>query len=151
MSDREQILNRVRAALVDVSDSDPQTDTPITWQYGKPLAMDDVVDVLRDRVEDYRAGFVVTSPAEVGSAIVDALHQTGAGNVVLPPGLDADWCKAITDAGFTVLSDEPPLDRLTLNTVDAVVTASAAPRPARVRGAQRPGRLRRARGRGSSG
>lgn len=40
---REDILARIRQATADVTQSDPQKDAPITWQYGRGIDMDDVV------------------------------------------------------------------------------------------------------------
>ncbi|MFZ1411654.1 MAG: lactate utilization protein C [Micropruina sp.] len=119
------MLGRVRAALVDVPRSTPEADVEVVWAYGQPTAMDDVVAVFVERVEDYRAVVVRCSAAELPAQIVTELRATGARSVVLPSGVPAAWAAACAGAGLTVVSDEPQLSHDALNRVDAVLTAAA--------------------------
>ncbi|MDN5570590.1 MAG: LUD domain-containing protein [Propionibacteriaceae bacterium] len=121
---REEILSRVRRAIVDVSEPDPALDVPVEWSYGQSLGTADVLADLVEKIEDYRARIVRVPAAEVPDAIVAALAELEAGRVVLPPGLDDAWCAAIAEH-CEVRPDEPPLTASELNTVDAVVTAAA--------------------------
>ena len=75
---REDILARIRQATADVTQSDPQKDAPITWQYGRGIDMDDVVGTFVQRVRDYNCSVVEVPAVDVPQAVVDALKETGA-------------------------------------------------------------------------
>ncbi|HEX5336386.1 MAG TPA: lactate utilization protein C [Propionicimonas sp.] len=125
MNAREEILNRVRSALVDVVQPDAALDVAIPWTYGRATAMPDVLERFVEMTVDYKA-VVRRVPAEgVADAIAELLVGAGVGSAVLPAGLDAAWRAAVVGAGITVHSDEPQLSRNELNVIDAVVTASA--------------------------
>lgn len=125
MSARDDILRRVREAIRDVTEPDPELDVPIDWIYGQPLGTEDVLADLVEKVEDYKAAVVRVPPGGVPAAIVEALQSLGATSAVLPAGLAGEWRQAIADAGITVHDDDPPLSSHELNRIDAVVTAAA--------------------------
>ncbi len=125
MSAREEILARVRAALVDVPAVAPEVDVPQEWAYGRPTAMPDILERFVEMCLDYKAEVVRAGQGDVGSAIARLLVDAGVASVVLPPGLDRAWRQAIEAAGITVHDDDPPLSRRQLDAIDAVVTASA--------------------------
>ena len=123
---RTEILARIRQATSDITDPNPETDVPITWQYGTGIAMEDVVGTFVEKVEDYQATVVRVRPKEVAAAVVAGLQATGAEkSVVVPPGLDRSWQEAIAKAGLQVQVDEPQLSKSQLDATDAVVTAAA--------------------------
>ena len=124
MSAREEVLSRVRSALVDVIQPDPALDVPIAWEYGRPTAMPDVLDRFVEYVLDYKAVVRRVPEAEVPEAIGALLVERGVTSMVLPAGVDATWRKAVVDAGVTVHADDPPLSRVELNGIDGVLTAS---------------------------
>lgn len=124
MNAREEVLTRVRSALVDVVQSDPVLDVPIAWEYGRPTAMPDVLDRFVEYVLDYKAVVRRVPEAEVPAAIAALLAEYGVKSMVLPAGLEASWSKAVADAGVTIHSDDPPLSRVELNEIDGVLTAS---------------------------
>ena len=124
MSAREEVLARVRSALVDVVQPDPVLDVPIDWEYGQPIAMDDVLTTFVEMVEDYKAVVRRVPAAEVPAAISALLKERGVTSMVVPAGVDPAWRQAVIDAGVTVRDDDPPLDRVELNTIDGVLTAS---------------------------
>ena len=124
---REDILARIRQATADVTQSDPQKDAPITWQYGRGIDMDDVVGTFVQRVRDYNCSVVEVPAVDVPQAVVDALKETGADeSVVVPPGLDESWRTAIAEAGIEVRVDDPELSKTELDDTQAVVTAAAS-------------------------
>ena len=124
---REDILARIRQATADVTQSDPQKDAPITWQYGRGIDMDDVVGTFVQRVRDYNCSVVEVPAADVPQAVVDALKETGADeSVVVPSGLDEFWRTAISEAGIEVRVDDPELSKTELDDTQAVVTAAAS-------------------------
>ena len=123
MSAKQEILDRVRRSLSDVTVTDPVADVPIAWEFGRPTAVADPITLFVERVEDYRAEVDRVAADGVGEAIVRHLRSAGVASVVLPDGLDAAWASAIEDAGLVVRRD--PLTHAELNTTDAVVTASS--------------------------
>lgn len=124
---RTEILARIRRATADITDKNPQTDVPITWEYGKGITMDDVVKTFVEKVVDYSATVVRVKTTEVPDAVVKGLKATGAKrSAVLPAGLDAAWIQAIRAAGLQARVDDPPLSHAELNDTEAVVTAAAS-------------------------
>jgi L-lactate dehydrogenase complex protein LldG len=121
---RDVILSRIRSALADVPDVPAEIDSPVSWEYGLVTAMEDVLGVFVDALEDYKATITRVKAAEVPKAIVKALQDKGAESVILPSGIDAKWRKAISDAKIAVNTDEPAKTSPELNEIDAVVTAA---------------------------
>ena len=105
---REEILARVRSALVDVEPDDEPVVAPrgsATTDHGA------VVDLFAERVADYRAVVERCSAADLERAVAAALPAGP--RVVVPPGLSVAVPGAVVDDGLTAAE----LDR-----VDAVVT-----------------------------
>ncbi len=126
MDAKQEVLARIRQATTDITQKDPEIDTPIHWTYGGGIAMDDVVGTFQKKVEDYQATVVRAAAKDVATAVVEGLKATGASDsVVVPVGLDKGWVKAIEAAGLTVRVDDPQLSNAELDATDAVVTASA--------------------------
>ena len=125
MNAREEILNRVRGALGDVLEHDAALDVPIPWEYGRATAMPDILERFVEMTVDYKAVVRRVPAAGVPDAIGEMLVTAGVGSAVLPAGLDEAWCAAIVAAGITIHRDEPQLSRQELNSIDAVITASA--------------------------
>lgn len=127
MSAKEEILARVRAALVDVPAGVPiEEDSPVDWAYQQPVEVGDILDVFVERVIDYKATVVRTPAAKVNDEITRAIKELGVKTAVVPVGLDEEWKKAIKAGGAEVNVDDKG-HRLTsaeLNEIDAVVTAS---------------------------
>ena len=76
------------------------------------------MELLADRLRDYKAGVRLAAPDGVAQAVAAALAEHGADSVVVPAGLPSDWAP-----GATV--DDPPLDVQELDRTAAVVTACA--------------------------
>ena len=95
---REEILDRIRAALADVPDAPAEADTPIPWDYGQPTGIADVLDRFEDRVVDYRAAFERCAPDALADRVVAALLGYEASSVVLPEGLLAPFADALQKA-----------------------------------------------------
>ncbi|MFT4108076.1 LutC/YkgG family protein [Propionicimonas sp.] len=125
MSAREEILGRVRSALADVTQPDPELDVPLTWEYGRATTMPDVLGRFVEMCGDYKATVARCGAADVAARVADLLGGAGVRSVVLPSGLEQTWRQAIEAAGITVHDDDPPLSRAELNAIDGVVTASA--------------------------
>ncbi|GAB94217.1 L-lactate dehydrogenase complex protein LldG [Kineosphaera limosa] len=124
-SAKDEILARIRHALVDVPDASVEQDTPIAWEYGRATREGNVLEVFIDRVVDYKAELVRCAPEEVPAKVVAGLQAHGVRSVVLPAGIDGSWREAIEAAGIEVRGDEPRLSRAQLDETDGVVTACA--------------------------
>jgi L-lactate dehydrogenase complex protein LldG len=92
MSARDEILDRVRAALGAVSTS--------STTFGHPAGSspDDVVALFAERVADYQATVVRCPPDELEAALRDALP---AGRIVVPDALSVSVPHAVTDDRLT--------------------------------------------------
>ena len=118
MSAREEVLGRIRAANRAAGSPVPPEPPRTYLRTGEhPPGSAALVDLLRDRLVDYRASVVDTTPDGVPAAIAAALADVD-GPVVLPPGLPRDWYPAgVADEAFAAAE----LDRFA-----AVVTGCAA-------------------------
>jgi L-lactate dehydrogenase complex protein LldG len=93
MTAREEILGRIRTAL----GPDRAAPAPIARNYrtADDRSAAQLLDVLTDRLEDYKATVLRCAPSEVAQTVATAL-QTALGehaeaDVVVAPGLPADW------------------------------------------------------------
>ncbi|WP_336722265.1 lactate utilization protein C [Cellulosimicrobium cellulans] len=128
MSARDDVLARVRAALggSTATGSAASGSVPRAYRERGDLApgSPEAVDVLVDRLVDYRAHVHVAATAsEVATVVGDLLAD--AGSVVVPPRLDDAWLGALGD-GTAVVPDarDDPRTPDELDQVDAVVTAA---------------------------
>ena len=118
---RTEVLARIRSAL----GPDPQV-PEVTRGYrtsgehgpGAP----ELLDLLTDRLVDYKAGVTRCTADELPGAIAEVLSRTApGGRLVVPPGLPEAWT-----AGADVLRDSTgQLSTDELDTVAGVVTACA--------------------------
>jgi L-lactate dehydrogenase complex protein LldG len=111
MSSREVILGRVRAALRDAPVA-PEA----TRDYRPAGTNEPDLDVLVDRLVDYKAEVYRVTSAEVAATVAGLVGAGGA--VLVPPGLPEQWRPegAFADDGL-------PPDRIAA--ADAVLTAAA--------------------------
>ena len=117
---RTEVLARIRSAL----GPDPQV-PEVTRGYrtsgehgpGAP----ELLDLLTDRLVDYKAGVTRCTADELPAAIAEVLSRTApGGRLVVPPGLPDAWT-----AGADVLRDTGSTSTAELDTVAGVVTACA--------------------------
>lgn len=92
------------------------------WETG--TTGDALLELLTERIVDYKASVTRVAPAEVAGVVGGLLE--GAKRAVVPPGLDRGWLAVAEAAGTTVVVDEPAhaLTTAELDAVDVVVTAS---------------------------
>jgi len=93
MTARDEVLARIRTALGD--DRAPVSEIARDYRTTDERPDAELLDVLTDRLEDYKATVVRCTPAEVAAAVTGAL-RTALGehrdaDVVVAPGLPADW------------------------------------------------------------
>lgn len=115
MNAREEVLARIRDALGE----NPQVPAvPRSYRPAgeHPPGTPELVDLLEDRLRDYRAGVRRTAPDGVAQAVAAALAEHGHPSVVVPSGLDR---AVVPDAAI----DDPLMDVDALDRVGAVVTA----------------------------
>ncbi|GAA2015036.1 LUD domain-containing protein [Nakamurella flavida] len=122
---REAVLGRIRAALATAG---PVAAQPVPREYDRRGALapgsPEAIELLVDRLIDYRAEVQVVAPAEVTAAVARALGD--AASVVVPRGLPDDVLAACEQDGRQVVGDlsEIPLTAAQLDGIDAVVTGA---------------------------
>lgn len=123
-SARAEILDRIDRALRDRPRPAGVVRDYRTAEFADPRSMDELVELLAERLGHYRAS-VRRCPADaVPTEIAAALKGRQALRVVAPPGLRAGWLDGADGVEVTV--DEPPLAAADLDRLDGVVTTCAA-------------------------
>jgi len=122
MTAREDILSRIRTALQDSPEA-PQI--PREYRSASGMVADQLIDLLVDRLVDYKAQVAVVPESEISATIASLLE--GARTYVVPEGLDGGWLAGTDDAAPRRRVDSPaePLSVTDLDGTDAVVTGSA--------------------------
>jgi L-lactate dehydrogenase complex protein LldG len=122
MSSREHILTAVRTAL---RDAPVIPVVPRNYRLDGEPGMQRRIDILVDRLEDYKAGVTVVDAAHVPATIQGLLG--GADSYVIPAGLNPAWLAGeLNPARRKVDGDASGVLSVTdLDKTDAVVTASA--------------------------
>lgn len=124
MSARDDILARIRSAL---RDSPVAPEIPREYRRASTMTRDSRVELLVDRLVDYKANVFVVAAADAPAKLAELL--AGAASIVVPEGLSPDWFAGLkNDGGAPVRQVDSPSRRLTigeLDAVDAVVTAAA--------------------------
>jgi L-lactate dehydrogenase complex protein LldG len=110
MSARDDVLGRIRTALGPDRAAPAEVVRGYRRTDGRPPGDAGLLDLLVDRVEDYRASVLRCGPDEVGTTVVAALDRgLGAGwapgDVVVAPGLADGW----RPPGSDVDDDRPPV------------------------------------------
>jgi L-lactate dehydrogenase complex protein LldG len=112
-SARDEVLGRIRLAL---GDRPAVPEIPRDYRRVGDLGGSARLDLLADRLVDYKAAVRRCTPGELLDTLVAALADRGADRIVVPPGLPWDLPGAVVDA------DLAPAD---LDRLDGVVTACA--------------------------
>ena len=112
-SARAEVLSRIRRAL---GPEPVVPDVPREYRTRGDLDLPALLDLLTDRLVDYKATVRPSSPDDLQATLVAALTERGARQVVVPPDLTWDLPRAVPDHGLTAAE----LDQL-----DGVVTGCA--------------------------
>jgi L-lactate dehydrogenase complex protein LldG len=120
MSARDDVLARIRTALVDVPDSESPADVAVPRGYRRSHVTGDVVELFAERVADYRATVVRVRSDDVAAEIGRALADLDA---VVAPGFPPVWLPERTFVQETT-ADETTVD--VLDRVGAAITTAAA-------------------------
>lgn len=120
MSSRDVIMGRIRDAL---TLAPPKTVVvPREYRTGRTMPDADRVELLVDRLVDYKAVVHRSSVAELPDVLARVLTEVGARRVGVPAGLDNSWLSRIDGE---VVVDSPTVPAPQLGDLDGVVTASA--------------------------
>ena len=113
-SAREEMLGRIRTALGAGGATAPEV--PRDYRSGGDLDRPALLDLLVDRLVDYRASVRRCGVDDVESTVAACLDERGAARVVVPPGLPWTVPGGLVDDGLTAAE---------LDALDGVVTDSA--------------------------
>jgi L-lactate dehydrogenase complex protein LldG len=120
MTARDDVLARIQRALRSGVGSGPDASLTDTYRTRGDVSGLQLLDLLADRLADYRAIVRRATPATLAAEISAALAERGARRLVVPPALAIElpgWADVTVDAGFT------PAE---LDSYDGVVTRAAA-------------------------
>jgi L-lactate dehydrogenase complex protein LldG len=121
---REEVLARVRAALVDVPRDERPDDVVVTREYERASGLDQatVLEMFIDHVADYGAQVRHIPQAQLPDEIAAACLEHGVGSLVVPTGFPAQWVSA---ARVPILRDDPPMRTTSLDAAGGVITTAA--------------------------
>lgn len=115
---REEILDRIRAAL-----ADRPVAIPVPRDYRRAAPSGAVVlDLFAERVADYRATVHRTTPAALGTTIAAILTVRGVSRLAAPAGIPDLW---LLGSVVERVADDPPLSVHELDAIDGVLTGCA--------------------------
>ncbi|WP_433421475.1 LutC/YkgG family protein [Microtetraspora malaysiensis] len=123
MNARDQILARIRGAVTGAPDVEVPRDYRGATGPGAGVAEPRLIDLLAERLRDYRAIVHVVPEAEIASVVREALARRAAARLVVPDGLPSAWLAAVP---YETLRDDPELSAGDLDRVDGVITGCAA-------------------------
>jgi L-lactate dehydrogenase complex protein LldG len=118
---REEILRRVGAALRTAPTSEPVVRD---YRRGGAADSDALVELLRERLVDYKAEVRRVAVGEVGRAVAEVCRERRVRRLGVPPGLPGDWRPddvAVVDDDVAVVEDNG-LGPHELDALDGVVT-----------------------------
>lgn len=121
MSAKEEILGRIRSALADAPVAE---EVPREYRKTSDMGEAELIELLVDRLVDYKAGVDVIDAAQIPESVAAKLKD--ATSVVYPHGLDASWLSALGE-NVEQRVDAPGarLGIAELDATSAVVTSSA--------------------------
>ncbi|MGO2655317.1 MAG: LutC/YkgG family protein [Pseudoclavibacter sp.] len=117
---REDILDRIKDALRIA----PPVVEPVVRNYDAEIELPDAerIDLLIDRLEDYKAEVRRATPSTIGAEVASALASVQASRVGIPPALDRSW---LGDYAGEVQVDDASIPAASLDSLDAIVTGAA--------------------------
>ncbi|UYQ77012.1 lactate utilization protein C [Glutamicibacter sp. JL.03c] len=121
MSAKDEILSRIRSALADT----PATEeVPREYRTTSDMNEEQLIELLVDRLVDYKAGVEVIEAAQIPEFVAAKLKD--AASVVYPQGLDTAWLSALgQNVEQRVDAPGARLSVAELDATSAVVTSSA--------------------------
>jgi L-lactate dehydrogenase complex protein LldG len=136
---REEVLARVRAALGEqrgdgtgdgpgngAAPSPAQTHHGHRRADGREPGHPELLDLLVDRLEDYKATVHRCSPDQVGEVVARVLAARGSTSLVAPAGVPHEWTDLLEQTQTALRHDQPdPLPVTALDATDSVLTGCA--------------------------
>jgi L-lactate dehydrogenase complex protein LldG len=124
MTARDEIIARIAGALRDRPDPPPVARAYRTAGQPPRLAGQELLELLVDRLVDYRALVRRGTTAEVATVVVAALTERGARRVAVPAGILPAGLDRL-EPGIELVGDDPPLTPAQLDGLDGVLTGCA--------------------------
>ena len=124
MSARDEMLARIRAAVADGAAPAPVARDYRTAGQPSALAGEELLELLVDRLVDYRALVRRSTTAMVAATVVAALTERGARRVAVPEGILPAGLDRL-EPGIELVGDAPPLTPAQLDGLDGVLTGCA--------------------------
>ena len=124
MNAREEILGRIRTAVADGAAPPPVARDYRTAETPRDLGADELLELLVDRLVDYRALVRRGTTAMVAASVLAALTECGARRVAVPDGILPAGLDRL-EPGIELVGDDPPLTAAQLDGLDGVLTGCA--------------------------
>jgi L-lactate dehydrogenase complex protein LldG len=124
MNAREEILGRIRTAVADGAAPPPVARDYRTAETPRDLGADELLELLVDRLVDYRALVRRSTTAMVAASVLAALTERGARRVAVPDGILPAGLDRL-EPGIELVGDDPPLTAAQLDGLDGVLTGCA--------------------------
>ncbi len=124
MSAREEILGRIRTAVGDGAAPPAVARDYRTAARLAVLDTDELLELLVDRLVDYRALVRRSTTALVAASVVAALTERGARRIAVPDGILPAGLDRL-EPGIELVGDDPPLTAAQLDGLDGVLTGCA--------------------------
>jgi L-lactate dehydrogenase complex protein LldG len=121
---RDEVLARVRAAVAGGPGPAPVARAYRTAEHPAELAGEALLELLVERLVDYRALVRRSTTAMVAATVVAALTERGAGRVAVPEGILPAGLERL-EPGIELVGDDPPLSAAELDGLDGVLTGCA--------------------------
>ena len=124
MTPRDEILGRIRTATGDGFAPPPPARDYRTADHPAELDGEGLLELLVDRLVDYRALVRRSTTAMVAATVVAALTERGARRVAVPDGILPQGLDRL-EPGIELVGDDPPLTPAQLDELDGVLTGCA--------------------------
>jgi L-lactate dehydrogenase complex protein LldG len=121
---RDEILGRIRTATGDGFAPPPPARDYRTADHPAELDGQGLLELLVDRLVDYRALVRRSTTAMVAATVVAALTERGARRVAVPDGILPQGLDRL-EPGIELVGDDPPLTPAQLDELDGVLTGCA--------------------------
>jgi L-lactate dehydrogenase complex protein LldG len=121
---RDEVLARVRAAVAGGPAPAPVARAYRTAEHPTELDGEALLELLVERLVDYRALVRRSTTAMVAATVVAALTERGAGRVAVPEGILPAGLERL-EPGIELVGDDPPLSAAELDGLDGVLTGCA--------------------------
>ena len=124
MNARDEVLARIRTAVADGASPAPVARDYRNASQPPAVAGEELLELLVDRLVDYRALVRRSSTAMVAATVVAALTERGARRVAVPEGILPAGLDRL-EPGIELVGDAPPLTPAQLDVLDGVLTGCA--------------------------